>query len=262
MSIFLKPQSEEYSVVDPVQPELDDEIIVDNKIKPEVRQKIEKAIEFISKKTNLKINRVWIVGSSLTYQYTPECDIDVTVFIKVKSFEELKDLNKSLATHFNEKIFINEHPVNFHFVGDRYNKFKADAIYDIRADKWVKPPTALQEKDIVKIIKDCSSLKEFNEILSEYSALKKMLEDYRGDQTELKEILEKTIIVSNMFYNIKDIRREDFKKKQDKNLPSANFRCSNVVFKLLEQYGLGNLAEQVSNIIQSTLKDERRRARE
>ena len=55
----------------------------------------------------------------------------------------------------------------------------------------------------------------------------------------------------HIFHKIKDIRREDFKKRDKEGLPSANFRCSNIIFKLLEQYGLNDLAKQISIFLNS-----------
>jgi predicted nuclease with TOPRIM domain len=151
---------------------------------------------------------------------------------------------------FNEKIFIKKHPINFHFVTGRYNRFKADAIYDIKLDKWVKKPESIEEDDIENLIESCQSVKEFNEILEEYINLKKLLESYTGDQEQLEEIFKQTFKVNNLFEKIRDIRREEFKKRKDPKLPSANFRCSNIIYKLLERYGLEDLAQELTKFVQ------------
>jgi predicted nucleotidyltransferase len=254
MSIFMPPKTKEYSVVDPIKSTLDKELIENNKLKKDVRIKILNAVGKISSNLDIKVERIYLVGSSLTHQYTKKSDLDVTIFVK-KSKEELHDLNKTAEEHYNEKIYINEHPINFHFNSGIYYKFKADAIYDLKNDKWIKKPEAMSEDDVEEIIRGCQNVKEFNEILSEYTELKKMLEAYSGEAESLEEILAQAFKVSNLFHKIKDIRREDFKKRDTEGLPSANYRCSNIIYKLLEQYGLDDLAKQISVFLNSRLKN-------
>jgi predicted nucleotidyltransferase len=256
MSIFKEPTIKDYSIVDPVQSSLDKDVVMGDKVNPKLRKEIYRALNVISKKMHIQFEKVWIIGSSLTFQWQPSSDIDVTIFIEKRNPEELTELNKQLATDYNEKLFYKEHPINFHFATGRYFKFKADAIYDLNSDKWIKKPEAISEKDLEEMIERCSSIKEFNEILEEYSEFKKLLESFDGSKKALDEILAKAFKVSALFQNIRNIRREDFKKRVDKNLPSANWRPSNIVFKLLEQYGLGNLVEEVSNFLLSRFKDQ------
>lgn len=134
-------------------------------------------------------------------------------------------------------------------------KYKSDAIYDLINENWIKKPEILSEDDVEEIIRNCSSLDEFNTILEEYTNLKNLLENFEGDSSQITEILKQTVKVSKMFNELKDIRRKDFEKKPDPNLPSANFRCSNIIFKLLEQYGLGDIVNDVSEFISFRLKN-------
>ena len=250
----MSPNTQQYSVVDPIKNKLDDELIQNNKIKKEVGIKILNAVDKISSKLDIKVDRIYIVGSSLTYQYTEDSDLDVTIFVD-KEEEELHDLNKYANKNLNEKLFINKHPINFYFNSGRYYKFNADAIYDLKNDKWIKKPEAMSESDVEEIIQGCQNVKEFNEILSEYTNLKQMLEMFSGEQESLTKIIDQTIKVANLFNKIKDIRRKEFKKRKDENIPSANFRCSNIIFKLLEQYGLDDLAQQVASFLSTRLKN-------
>ncbi len=249
------PKTKNYSIVDPIKSALDETVIKNDVLSPRLRDKITQAVEDIERKLKIKVNKMWLIGSSLTYQWTPTSDIDVNLFIEEKNPERLKILNKTLAEEFNELIFLGKHPINFHFTGGRYLKFKADAIYDIKADKWIKKPQALSEDDIEELIKNCASLEEFSDILKEYIKLQKMLEQYKGESKELNEIFEQAFIVSNIFNDIRNIRREEFKKRPEKGLYSANERCSNVIYKLLEQYGLGNLSEEISDFIALRFKN-------
>jgi len=103
----MKPKTKEYSVIDPIKSGFDKAIIQNDKILPEVREKILKATHTISKKLGYEIDKIWILGSTLTHQWKKDSDLDVTIFLKDKlDKEKYKELNKIAADDFNEKIFI------------------------------------------------------------------------------------------------------------------------------------------------------------
>ena len=253
MSIF-KP-TENYSVVDPVKLSLDKHIIQNGKLNPSLRQKIIDCVNEIAGKIQYKPEKIWLIGSSLTYQWTQDSDLDVTIFIHNKSPEELKKINTIAAKHFNAKVFLGQHPLNFYHTSGVFFKFKADAIYDVENDKWIKKPIPVDAEAISEIIEGCKVSEEFQEILNEYAQLKNTLNQFSGDHDQLKEIMDQTLKVSYLFNKIRDTRREDFnKRKHEKGLPSGNFRCSNIIFKLLESYGLENLSENVSQFISGKIQ--------
>ncbi len=247
------PKTKNYSIVDPIKSSLDETVIKNDTINPKLREKITQAVEKIERELKLAVKKTWVIGSSLTYQWTPTSDIDVNLFIEEKDADRVKELNKILYDEYNEKLFLGKHPINFHFTGGRYPKFKADAIFDITSNKWIKKPQALSEDDIEELIKGCASLQEFSDILKEYIKLQKLIESYNGQEDSLNEIFEQAFTVNNLFEKIRDIRREEFKKRPEKGMHSANERCSNVIFKLLEQYGLGNLSKEIANFIKLRL---------
>lgn len=228
-------------MVDPVQPDLDERIVRNGKFEPEARKNILRHVAKIASDLDLDVVKTWIVGSSLTYQWTPQSDVDVTIFVNVDK-NELKKLNRHIDETYNDMLFIGPHPVHFHCNTGKYLRFKADAIYDLDHDKWIKEPQSLNEHDIQNMIEHCSSLDEFNETLEAYLELKNLL----ASHADMQEIIKQAIRVSLLFEDVRDMRREEFNKKQDSNLPSANWRCSNIIFKLLENHGLGDLAEMVS----------------
>jgi predicted nucleotidyltransferase len=233
--------TQELSIVDPIRPTLDPEIINNGKVIPLVRTKIIKSVTQISNDLNLKIEDIWLLGSSLTKQWTPNSDFDVTVFCD-KEKKELHEINKICAKKYNEKIYFGKHPVNFYFTKKPFFKFKADAIYDLQNNKWIKKAKPVSEEDMEELIDQCSSAKEFNEILSEYTKLKNLLEE----KLDYKKIIEQAFKVNHLFENLKEVRRNDFEKRKNDDLPSANWRCSNIIFKLLENYGLEKLSNQLA----------------
>lgn len=255
VSIFRASSANEFSIVDPVQDQLNSTLVQNNTFNPSARKYILSLVNKLSKYTKIHISKVWVLGSSLTYQHTPDSDIDVTLFIdKSTTPEELVLLNKEVAQEFNDQAFIENHPINFHFVAGEYNKFKADAIYDLTENRWIKTPQKFEDSEMQQIINSCKGIEEFQEILEEYNVLKQQLEGFSGSQEEFQEILEQAFWVSHLFYQIKDIRREDFNSEEDRSLPSANFRCSNIIFKLLEKYGFDELASNIASFFEQRLK--------
>ena len=152
--------------------------------------------------------------------------------------EELHSINKVCAKKYNEKIYFGKHPVNFYFAPKPFNKFKADAIYDLKNNRWIKQSESLPSEEIEQLIERCKDVKEFNEILYEYLKLKKMLEK----NLDYEEIINQAFKVYHLFENIREIRRNDFEKKKHEDIPSANWNKSNIVFKILEHYGLDKLS--------------------
>ena len=113
----------------------------------------------------------------------------------------------------------------------------------------------MSEDDLEELIKGCASLDQFKDVLSEYVKLRNLLETYNGDPNQLKEILDQTLYVSNLYNDIRNARREEFKKRPSKDLPSANYQCSNIIFKLLSQYGLEDLSDTIIDFLDSRLKN-------
>jgi len=256
MSIFMKPYTKEYSVIDPIKPGFDENIIQHDKVVPALRNKILKAVEKISEDINHDVKKVWIIGSTMTYQYTDDSDIDVTLFLERNlEDDEFLELNKIAHEKYNEKLYAGKHPITFYFAKKRFLKYKADGIYDLINEKWIKKSEGLSEDDVEELIKNCSSLEEFNSIFEEYLELQKLLENFEGKEESINEIIKQTIKVSKLFTDLRDLRRKEFEKKPDPELPSAQYRCSNIIYKLLEQYGLGEIAEEVSEFFSSRLEN-------
>ena len=244
----------QYSIIDPPKSHFDDKVISENKINANLKTTIFNAVHLIQKQIKPKIRKVWIIGSSLTYQWKPESDIDVTLFVDDLSDEGLITLNKFSSENYNEKIYIDRHPINFHFITGEYDHYRADAIYNLSEDKWIKKPRKSNYEDIEKLIHVSANSSEFKSALENYLELQKMIDKYNGSQEALKDIIQKAFEVNNLYEKIRDARREDFKSMTGKeNKPSANYNKSNVIFKLLEKEGLDSLESQISELVFSSL---------
>lgn len=253
MPIFRPSSTVEYSIIDPVRSSLDDDIISGDEVSPNILNKILEAVEQIKQHYSIEIDKVWWIGSSLTYQYQEDSDIDITLFVSNEYKEHLKELNSNIYELFDDKMYIKKHPVHFYFSTGAYSQHKADAIYDVTHNKWIKKPKQVDESEIAEIISHCSDFKEFNEIMKLYVELQSMLEHYNGSRGQLEGIIDQTVDVLVLFEKIRQMRRDDFSKKPNKSLPSANYECSNIVYKLLERFGLQSLSETVSSVLQQGL---------
>lgn len=251
MPIFRPSSTVEYSILDPVRSSLDDDIISGDEVNPNILSKILEVVENIKQHYSIEVDKVWWVGSSLTYQWQEDSDIDITLFVSKDYSEYLKELNTDVYKTFNEKLYIKQHPVHFYFSTGA--GFQADTIYDVMKDKWIKKPKQVDESEIAEIISHCSDFKEFNEIMKLYVELQSMLEHYNGSRGQLEGIIDQTVDVLVLFEKIRQMRRDDFSKKPNKSLPSANYECSNIVYKLLERFGLQSLSETVSSVLQQGL---------
>lgn len=244
----------QYSIIDPPQSHFDSKVISENKINSHLKKTILNAVHLIQKQIKPKIKKVWIIGSSLTYQWQPESDIDVTLFVDNTSDEGLIVLNKYSAENYNEKIYIDRHPINFHFITGEYDHYRADAIYNLTEDKWIKKPRKSNYEDIEKLIQVSANSSEFKSALENYLELQQMIDQYDNSEESLKDIIKKAFEVNNLYEQIRDARREDFKSAIGKDgQPSANYNKSNIIFKLLEKKGLDSLESQISELIFSSL---------
>ena len=118
-------------------------------IKDSVKKQIETQLkEFESEYPILKTS---LIGSILTKRYRNDADLDINVLFDVpadKQEEERTRLSKKYLSAKNpdniqgKLIPGSEHPINFYFITDKetyedQNK-KADAVFDIETDKFVK----------------------------------------------------------------------------------------------------------------------------
>ena len=164
-----------------------DDIDTNNpKIKKSVMEMIEKQVaEFEKEYPVLKIT---LIGSILTKRYRNDADLDINVLFDVpeeKREEERLRLSKQYLSAKNpdsiqgKLIPGSQHPVNYYFITDEetyddQNK-KADAVFDIRGNKFVKRPDEF-EFNVNLYIKDFQ--KKVDEIDILKGELKRDIIDY------------------------------------------------------------------------------------
>jgi len=206
-----------------------------------------------------------LIGSILTKRYRNDADLDINVLFDVpedKREEERLRLSKQFLASSNpdniqgKLIPGTRHPVNYYFVTDRKTyddqNAKADAVYSIKGQKFIKRPEAFEFNPSL-YIKDFQRQVDKIDMLK--GELKRDIIDY-DELTELKpgEIkdLEKRINnklgeIEKDIQDLTDIGTEvdaerraafdtDMTPDEIKTYSIKNRLPANVVYKMLEKY--------------------------
>jgi len=233
------------------------------KIKASVKAQIDKQLKEFE--TEYPILKTSLIGSILTKRYRADADLDINVLFDVptdKREEERTRLSKKYLSANNpdniqgKLIPGSQHPINYYFITDKetyddQNK-KADAVYDIETNKFVKRPEdfvfdknlyvkdfdkKVQELDVIKgeLKRDIIDYKELeelepNEILDLQDKVKDKLE-------EIEDSIEQIIKVGD---GVDADRRaafdSDMSPDQIQKFGIKNRLPKNVIYKMLEKY--------------------------
>tara|TARA_B100001769_G_scaffold231193_1_gene193770 strand:+ start:360 stop:1193 length:834 start_codon:yes stop_codon:yes gene_type:complete len=233
------------------------------KIKKPVMDMIEKQVtEFEKEYPVLKIT---LIGSILTKRYRNDADLDINILFDVpedKQEDERLRLSKQFLSAKNpdniqgKLIPGTKHPVNYYLITDQKTyddqNAKADAVFDIRGNKFIKRPEDFTF-DVNVYLKDFQ--KKVDEIDTIKGELKRDIIDY-DELSELKpgdiKNLEKRIKgkLEEIEKDIQDIidigdtvdaeRRAAFNKDMTPDEIRAygikNRLPKNVIYKMLEKY--------------------------
>jgi predicted nucleotidyltransferase len=161
-------------------------------LKPSVKKMIYNQIEEFEKE--YPVLNVSLIGSILTHRYRNDADLDINVLFDVpkeKQEEERERLSKLFLSSKNpdniqgKLIPGTEHPINYYIITDKQtyddqNK-KADAVYDIEGNKFIKRPDDF-EFDVDDYID------QFNKKVQELDVIKGELKRDLIDYAELTEL--------------------------------------------------------------------------
>ena len=232
-------------------------------IKPSVISMIEKQLAEFEKE--YPVLKYTLIGSILTKRYRKDADLDINILFDVpadKAEDERLRLSKKYLSSSNPdniqgKLIPNtEHPVNYYFLTDEKTyddqNGKADAVFDIKGQKFVKRPEDFvfdmdlyidDFKDKVYAIdmgkgeleRDLIDYKELmglepNEVKGLGKKISKVLGDISDELNDL----------ADMYDDIDTERRaafdSDMTPKQIKKFSIKNRLPKNVVYKMLEKY--------------------------
>ncbi len=138
-----------------IQDELNPVLWSDNKLRPEIKEKIMELVNEFNSTLDipLTILDINIVGSNASYNYTDKSDVDVHI---VTNFEEygypkefIEVAMNSFKTNFNTKYDVTYGGYNVEiYVEDVKSSPNSNGIYSVVRDEWIKEPTKLQPMDV------------------------------------------------------------------------------------------------------------------
>jgi|TARA_B100001750_G_scaffold247007_1_gene271211 nicotinic acid mononucleotide adenylyltransferase/predicted nucleotidyltransferase len=235
----------------------------DPKIKPSVKELINKQIEVFEKE--YPVIKIALIGSILTKRYRNDADLDINILFDVpkdKQEDERVNLSQKYLSAKNPKniqgklIPGTKHPINYYFITDQktyddQNK-KADAVFDIEKDKFIKRPDdftfdtnlyikeferKVQELDVVKgelkrDIIDYHELVELqpDDILNLQEKINEKLEEI---EDSIKEIIK---IGDNVDADRRAAFAGDMTPDEIRKYGVKNRLPKNVIYKMLEKY--------------------------
>jgi len=227
------------------------------KLKQKVLDMIDKQIKEFEKLA--PVVSTSLIGSILTKRYRNDADLDINVLFDVPEDEqeERREQYSSLLKDINGKnVPGTEHPVNYYVITDpkvlKNNNEKADGIFSIKDNKWIKKPDEdtfepekyeadfrkqVQELDIIKgelkrDIVDYKELKQLtnNDVLNLQALVNEKLEEIEESIRRLKEIGDK------LTNDRRDIFSREMTPDEIREFGKQNKLPKNVIYKMLEKY--------------------------
>ena len=146
----------------------------DDKLYPQVRQKIFDIVEKFIEYSELDINvaDIQLVGSNASFNYTNDSDLDVHIISNFDLIQAPKEILQSLynakKTQFNDKFNITIRGIKVEmYVQDVNDGIESNGIYSVVQDEWVKFPKQLENVVIYDFSSELESWNDFiDDILS------------------------------------------------------------------------------------------------
>lgn len=225
----------------------------------------------------IPINRVLLIGSILTKNYSKDSDLDVTIEVNKEDIDQdtgtlgIEQITDILRT-INGKLAVGTtHPINY-YITTEFDEDNADAIYDLDTDVWIKEPSdtgvdidgylsAFQDLVSTVDIKtgqlrrdviDYNELKELDEysVVNLHTLLRK----------KLYEINKNIEILVDFKANLKNKRQQAFASpmtpQEILKYSSKNKLPANVVYKLFQRYYYLDLIKRLDEVISNRDKSD------
>ena len=133
------------AVVDTPQETLCDIFTPEGKLKDQVGNLVLSSIKAITTKfPEAQLQDYWMVGATVTYQYSPTSDIDTTLVYDPntpkETFDKIWDFSRTLEKQLPD--WMGKRPFQFtpQKGGSRSNIPNADGAYDVLKQTWIKEP--------------------------------------------------------------------------------------------------------------------------
>ena len=241
------------------------------KLKQKVLDMIDKQIKEFEKLA--PVVSTSLIGSILTKRYRNDADLDINVLFDVPEDEqeERREQYSKLLRDINGKnVPGTEHPVNYYVITDpkvlENNNKKADGIFSIKDNKWIKKPDEdtfepekyeadfrkqVQELDIIngelkRDIIDYTELKQLsnNDVLNLQALVNEKLEEIEESIRRLKEIGDK------LTNDRRDIFSREMTPDEIREFGKQNKLPKNVIYKMLEKYHYMKFYKKLKDILE------------
>lgn len=231
------------AIVDAPSQNLSD-IFEKGKLNPKVKKTIIDGLNKIKQQfPDLNIIDSFIVGAAVTFQYSPESDIDTTVTIDKDTPEDLmKKADKWVEANLDGKEkWMGRRPFQWKLSkGTRNELSNVDSTYDLMKDTWIKKPSLEKAKEMYnKKIKDKNSLehnvyKDTEPIIQK--SLKNLLDVINtGDDNKIVSAVKNSYNKYEKF--IKQNRKDTYSGEIEKGFVSKNWGYGNVLYKFFDREG-------------------------
>ena len=135
------------AIIDKPSPGLS-EIFVGEKLRPEVMASLEKGLgtirNYLAKShPGVEVAAATLAGASVTYQYSPTSDIDLSVGVNIEPADpRFKVVDKWIEANLDNTMKFGERPFQFKIVppSKMSSTLYADAVYDVVGQRWIKKP--------------------------------------------------------------------------------------------------------------------------
>ena len=244
------------SVIDPTREDLDaalfDRAGKEYKLKSYIKRQLEDAVDEVDKEF-VSVNDWFIKGSILSYQWLPWSDVDILIEIDDMPDEEWEELRGRINARFeNVNIAGTKHPIQIFPQRGEYDPRRADGIYDVKSDRWIKGPydIVVDIHDYIEAFSDKArsfdtAMGELERDVIDYSIFQSLTPEEMSalsDQSKQKldEIDQDIDLLIQKRDEVRDARWAAFDKEMSpeelERYTTKNKLPANVVQKMLERY--------------------------
>lgn len=138
-----------------IQDELNPVLWSDNKLRPEIKEKIMELVNEFNSTLDIPLTvlDINIVGSNASYNYTDKSDVDVHIITNFEEYgypkEFIEAAMNAFKANFNNKYDITYGGYNVEvYVEDVKSSPQSNGIYSVVRDEWIKEPIKLQPIDV------------------------------------------------------------------------------------------------------------------
>jgi hypothetical protein len=200
----------------------------------------------------------FVVGAAVTYQYTDKSDIDTTIVVpKDMDANEFKIVDKWIEKYIDTKYVFGNRPYQFKISNiTRQENQSADAVYDIKNQKWIKQPNAEKTaKDYNTLVNNPQSYERRIYATAEKSiqpVLQKLNQQIKKDKSLSEQVKQLINSAYKRYEVIKKFRVKSYGSddRTDQRI-SQNWGTGNILYKFLDREGYMNVFAIIKDAIKS-----------